>query len=58
MINLAQRIRRVLETIIANSIKEQIEVQRILGHESPATAQIYAQLNIETIQQSHKKHIA
>jgi integrase/recombinase XerD len=34
------------------------EVQKILGHTSPATTQIYAQLDNEALQQSHQKHIA
>lgn len=33
-------------------------VQNYLGHTSPVTTQIYAQLNTEDIRQSHKKHLA
>lgn len=33
------------------------EVQKYLGHNSPVTTQIYAQLDIEALQQSHKKHV-
>ena len=51
-------IRHSMATILLNNGSTLTEVQRILGHESPVTTQIYAQLNIETIQQSHKKHIA
>lgn len=34
------------------------EVQGLLGHENPATTQIYAHLSRENIQQSHRKHLA
>jgi integrase/recombinase XerD len=34
------------------------EVQKSLGHTSPATTQVYANLNNEAIQQSHKRHIS
>jgi integrase/recombinase XerD len=33
------------------------EVQKLLGHTSPATTQIYASLDNEALQQSHKKHV-
>jgi integrase/recombinase XerD len=33
------------------------EVQKYLGHTSPATTQIYAQLDSAELQQSHKKHV-
>lgn len=34
------------------------EVQGLLGHDNPATTQIYAHLSRENIQQSHRKHMA
>ena len=34
------------------------EVQKLLGHTSPATTQIYADLDNEAVQQSHQKHVA
>jgi integrase/recombinase XerD len=34
------------------------EVQNYLGHESPATTQIYAHLSTDAIKQSHNKHLA
>ncbi len=34
------------------------EVQKLLGHTSPATTQIYAELDTTAVQQSHQKHIA
>jgi integrase/recombinase XerD len=33
------------------------EVQKYLGHHSPATTQIYAQLDNDALQASHKKHV-
>ena len=33
------------------------EVQKLLGHTSPATTQIYAQLDNDALQASHKKHV-
>lgn len=35
-----------------------MEVQEYLGHDSPATTQIYAKLDREAVRQSHKKHLA
>ncbi len=32
-------------------------VQRYLGHESPVTTQIYAQLNVDTVMQEHEKNV-
>lgn len=34
------------------------EVQRILGHEHPATTQIYAQMEDESVKSAHKKYLA
>jgi integrase/recombinase XerD len=34
------------------------EVQKLLGHTSPATTQIYAQLDNEALMQSHRKHVS
>lgn len=34
------------------------EVQNLLGHDSPATTQIYAHLSTEAVKQSHSKHMA
>lgn len=33
------------------------EVQHYLGHDSPVTTQIYAEMNTEAIKQSHLKHV-
>jgi integrase/recombinase XerD len=35
-----------------------MEVQEYLGHDSPATTQIYAKLDREAVRISHKKHLA
>lgn len=51
-------IRHSFATTILRNGGNLAEVQRMLGHSSPVTTQIYAQLNDEIIQQSHKKHIA
>jgi integrase/recombinase XerD len=51
-------IRHSFATTILRNGGDLAEVQRMLGHSSPVTTQIYAQLNDEIIQQSHKKHIA
>jgi integrase/recombinase XerD len=34
------------------------EVQNLLGHSSPATTQIYAQIDSEALMQSHRKHVS
>lgn len=51
-------IRHSMATILLKNGASLAEVQKILGHTSPATTQIYAQLNDEAVQQSHKRHIA
>jgi integrase/recombinase XerD len=51
-------IRHSFATTILRNGGDLAEVQRMLGHSSPTTTQIYCQLNDEIIQQSHKKHIA
>jgi len=50
-------LRHTTATSMLNNGASLAEVQNYLGHNSPATTQIYAQLNTEAIQQSHKKHL-
>lgn len=50
-------LRHTTATNMLNAGASLMEVQNILGHESPATTQIYAHLQIDAIQQSHKKHV-
>lgn len=51
-------LRHTTATQMLNHGASMTEVQKILGHTSPATTQIYAQLDNEALQQSHQKHIA
>lgn len=51
-------LRHTTATHLLNNGASLPEVQKILGHSSPATTQIYCQLNNESIQQSHKRHLA
>ena len=50
-------VRHTTATNMLNNGGNLAEVQRYLGHNSPATTQIYAQLDTDAIQQSHKKHV-
>jgi integrase/recombinase XerD len=50
-------VRHTTATNMLNNGASLAEVQRYLGHTSPATTQIYAQLDADAIQQSHKKHV-
>ena len=50
-------IRHTMATNMLNNGASLAEVQKYLGHTSPASTQIYAQLDNEVMQQSHKKHV-
>jgi integrase/recombinase XerD len=48
-------------TMATHSLKRgasMTEVQRLLGHTSPGTTQIYAQMDNEALQQAHRKHVS
>ena len=49
--------RHTMATNMLNNGASLAEVQKYLGHTSPASTQIYAQLDNEVMQQSHKKHV-
>jgi integrase/recombinase XerD len=51
-------LRHTFANALLNNGASLAEVQRLLGHEDSATTLIYAQLNNEDIQISHKKHLA
>lgn len=51
-------LRHTTATNMLNSGASLMEVQKYLGHDSPVTTQIYAQLDTEAIRYSHKKHLA
>jgi integrase/recombinase XerD len=51
-------LRHTTATSLLNNGASLAAVQKILGHEDCATTQIYAQLNNEEIQTTHKKHLA
>lgn len=50
-------VRHTTATNMLNNGANLAEVQKYLGHNSPVTTQIYAQLDDNAIQQSHKKHV-
>lgn len=50
-------IRHTTATNMLNSGASLMEVQEYLGHDSPATTQIYAQIDKESVRYSHKKHV-
>lgn len=50
-------LRHTTATNMLNAGANLMEVQRYLGHDSPATTQIYAQLDNESVRFSHKKHV-
>jgi integrase/recombinase XerD len=51
-------IRHTTATNALNAGASLTVVQKMLGHESPATTQIYAELDIDTVKAEHKKHVA
>lgn len=51
-------IRHTMATHMLNNGASLTEVQMILGHENPATTQIYAKLDLRKLQAVHKKCIA
>ncbi len=51
-------VRHTTATALLNNGASLAAVQKILGHEDPATTQIYCQLNAEEIQMTHRKHLA
>lgn len=51
-------IRHTTATNALNSGASLTVVQKMLGHESPATTQIYAELNTSEIKAEHRKHVA
>lgn len=51
-------VRHTTATALLNNGASLAAVQRILGHEDPATTQIYCALDIDEIQMTHRKHLA
>ena len=51
-------IRHTTATNALNSGASLTVIQKMLGHESPATTQIYAELNTSEVKSEHKKHVA
>lgn len=50
-------VRHTTATNMLNNGANLAEVQKYLGHTSPATTQIYAQMDDDAIMASHKKHV-
>lgn len=51
-------LRHSMATALLNNGASLMEVQRILGHDDPATTLIYTSLNSDDIQTAHRKHLA
>ncbi len=51
-------LRHTTATAAVNNGASIQSVQKILGHNNPATTQIYADLNIEEIQMNHRKYVS
>jgi len=51
-------LRHTMATNLLKNGASLVAVQRLLGHESPVTTQIYAQMDKEDIQMIHRKNIA
>lgn len=51
-------LRHTTATSMLNNGASLAEVQKYLGHSSPSTTQVYAQLDTEALQQSHKRHLS
>lgn len=51
-------LRHTMATNLLKNGASLVAVQKLLGHESPVTTQIYAQMDKEDIRSIHRKHIA
>jgi integrase/recombinase XerD len=50
-------LRHTTATTLVNNGANLAEVQHILGHSNPSTTQIYIDVNTDSLQQAHKKHV-